>query len=87
MIKPANISDSEPVEENEISSLVVQEKKTDEKKDDDLKIEIKDKLTSKEKIDQIYEKQIKEFGGEDKLIYINDQNVVRALFVYDDFFF
>lgn len=47
MIKPANISDSEPVEENEISSLVFQEKKTDEKKDDDLKLEIKDKLTSK----------------------------------------
>jgi hypothetical protein len=57
MIKPANISDSEPVEENEISSLVVQEKKTDEKKDDDLKLEIKDKLTSKEKIDQILEKE------------------------------
>jgi len=57
MIKPANISDSEPVEENEISSLVFQEKKTDEKKDDDLKLEIKDKLTSKEKIDQILEKE------------------------------
>ena len=48
MIKPANVSDSEPVEENEISSLVTQEKKTDEKKDEDLNLQIQDKLTSKE---------------------------------------
>ena len=41
---------------------------------------------AKEKIDTIYEKQINEFGGEDKLEYINDQNVARALFVYDKFF-
>lgn len=57
MIKPANISDSDPVEDNEISSLVDQEKKSNEKKDDDLKLENKDKLTSKEKIDQILEKE------------------------------
>jgi hypothetical protein len=60
MIKPANVSDSEPVEENEISSLVPQEKKTDEKKDEDLNLQIKDKLTSKEKIDQILEKEMLE---------------------------
>ena len=37
-------------------------------------------------IDKIYKNQVKECGGEDYLISINDQNVARALFVYDDFF-
>ena len=41
---------------------------------------------AKDKIDLLYEKQIKELGGEEYLISINDQNVVRALFIYDDFF-
>jgi len=41
---------------------------------------------AKKKIDIIYKNQIDEFGGEKKLEYINDQNVARALFVYDDFF-
>ena len=42
--------------------------------------------TAKIKIDQIYKKQIKECGNEKFLYSINDQDVVRALFVYDDFF-
>ena len=42
--------------------------------------------TAKLKIDEIYKKQVEEFGGEKNLEYINDQNVARALFVYDDFF-
>jgi len=46
----------------------------------------KDCETAKIKIDEIYLKQIQECGNEDYLISINDQNVVRALFVYDDFF-
>ena len=41
---------------------------------------------AKEKIDKVYEVQIDESGGEDYLISINDQNVARALFVYDNFF-
>ena len=41
---------------------------------------------AKEKIDTIYKNQIDEFGGEKNLEYINDQNVARALFVYDEFF-
>ena len=41
---------------------------------------------AKIKIDQIYKKQIKECGDENFLYSINDQDVVRALFVYDDFF-
>ena len=41
---------------------------------------------AKEKISSIYKKQIKEIGDEKFLISINDQDVVRALFVYDDFF-
>ena len=42
--------------------------------------------TAKDKIDEIYKKQIDECGGEDYLVSINDQDVVRALFVYDDYF-
>ena len=41
---------------------------------------------AKVKIDQIYKKQIKECGNEKFLYSINDQDVVRALFIYDDFF-
>lgn len=43
-------------------------------------------LTAKRKIDEIYNKQLKECGGEDYLTAINDQDVVRALLVYDEFF-
>jgi len=38
------------------------------------------------KIDQTYEKQIEEIGGEDKLLQINDANVARHLLAYDDVF-
>jgi ectoine hydroxylase-related dioxygenase (phytanoyl-CoA dioxygenase family) len=38
------------------------------------------------KIDRIYEKQIEEIGGEDKLLAINDANVARHLLAYDDAF-
>lgn len=38
------------------------------------------------KIDLIYEKQIEEIGGEDKLLQINDANVARHLLAYDDQF-
>ncbi len=41
---------------------------------------------AKSKIDIIYKKQIKEFGGEKNLKIIDDNNVVRALFCYDDYF-
>ena len=41
---------------------------------------------AKKKLDKIYKRQIEECGGEEYLIAINDQNVVRTLFVYDDFF-
>jgi len=46
----------------------------------------KDCETASKKIDEIYKKQIKECGNEKYLYSINDQNVVRALFVYDEFF-
>jgi len=46
----------------------------------------KDCDLAKEKIDHIYEKQIKECGNEDYLHSIMDHNVARALFTYDDFF-
>ena len=41
---------------------------------------------AKKKIDEIYKKQIEECGDESYLKSIDDQNVARALFVYDDFF-
>ena len=41
---------------------------------------------AKSKIDMIYKKQIKEFGGEKNLKSIDDNNVVRALFCYDNYF-
>ena len=51
MIKPANNSDSELLEENEVSSLITQEKGI---KEDEL---IKEMLNSKDKIDQLLEKE------------------------------
>jgi hypothetical protein len=51
MIKPANNSDSELLEENEVSSLITQEKGD---KEDEL---IKEMLNSKDKIDQLLEKE------------------------------
>ena len=42
---------------------------------------------AKEKIDKIYKKQIQEFRSEKNLELINEQNIVRSLFVYDNFFF
>ena len=47
---------------------------------------VSDCVMAKKKIADIYEKQVEECGGEDYLIAINDQNVARALLVYDDFF-
>ncbi len=41
---------------------------------------------AKKKIDKIYKLQIKEFGGEKNLRFIDDNDVVRALFCYDKFF-
>src|SRR6266550_1395616 len=38
------------------------------------------------KLDEIYEVQVKEIGGEDRLGEINDINVVRLLLAYDDYF-
>ena len=40
---------------------------------------------AKIKIDKIYKEQIEECGNENFLYSINDQDVVRALFVYDNF--
>jgi len=51
MIKPANNSDSELLEENEVSSLITQEKGD---KEEEL---IKEMLNSKDKIDQLLEKE------------------------------
>ncbi len=47
---------------------------------------INDCDVAKSKIDKIYKKQIKEFGGEKNLKSIDDNNVVRALFCYDNYF-
>ena len=41
---------------------------------------------AKRKIDKIYKKQIQEFKSEKNLELINEQNIVRSLFVYDNFF-
>jgi ectoine hydroxylase-related dioxygenase (phytanoyl-CoA dioxygenase family) len=38
------------------------------------------------KLDEIYELQVKEIGGEQRLSEINDVNVVRLLLAYDDYF-
>ncbi len=38
------------------------------------------------KLDEIYEVQVKEIGGEGRLSEINDVNVVRLLLAYDDYF-
>ncbi|MEO8433489.1 MAG: phytanoyl-CoA dioxygenase family protein [Pyrinomonadaceae bacterium] len=38
------------------------------------------------KLDEIYEVQVKEIGGEGRLGEINDVNVVRLLLAYDDYF-
>ncbi len=46
----------------------------------------KDCSLAKKKIDNIYRRQIKECGSEKFLYSINDQDVARALFLYDDFF-
>ncbi len=39
-----------------------------------------------QKIDEVYQEQIREVGGEDYLKSIHDHDNVRALFIYDDFF-
>lgn len=41
---------------------------------------------AKQKIDQIYKKQIDECGNENHLKLIDEKDIVRALVVYDDFF-
>lgn len=41
---------------------------------------------AKKKIDVIYKNQIKEFSSEKKLELINEKNIVRSLFAYDNFF-
>lgn len=38
------------------------------------------------KLDEIYELQVKEIGGEEHLREINDANIVRLLLAYDDYF-
>jgi len=38
------------------------------------------------KLDEIYEVQVKEIGGEERLSEINDVNVVRLLLAYDEYF-
>lgn len=40
----------------------------------------------REKIDQIYERQVSEIGGLSELAQINDVNIVRLLLAYDDLF-
>ena len=42
--------------------------------------------TAKNKIDSIYQNQIKEFGDENSLKEIDEKDIVRALVGYDDFF-
>ena len=42
--------------------------------------------TAKENIDKIYQNQIKEFGNEESLKSIDENDLARALIVYDDFF-
>ena len=46
----------------------------------------KDCMLAKKKIDEIYKRQIKECGDADFLFSINDENVARSLFLYDNFF-
>ena len=41
---------------------------------------------TKEKIDKIYQNQIKEYGNEESLKSINENDLARALIVYDEFF-
>jgi ectoine hydroxylase-related dioxygenase (phytanoyl-CoA dioxygenase family) len=41
---------------------------------------------ARDKIDRIYELQIREIGGEEQLRRINDANIGRGLIAYDDFF-
>src|SRR2546423_15431880 len=41
----------------------------------------------RQKLDEIYQIQVKEIGGEARLAEINDVKVVRLLFAYDDYFF
>jgi len=38
------------------------------------------------KLDEIYELQVKEVGGKERLSEINDLNIVRLLLAYDDYF-
>src|SRR4026209_1063609 len=40
----------------------------------------------RQKLDEIYEVQVKEIGGEERLSQINDVNLVRCLLAYDDYF-
>ncbi len=42
--------------------------------------------TIRARLDDIYQAQIKEIGGEERLGEINDQNIVRLPLAYDDFF-
>jgi ectoine hydroxylase-related dioxygenase (phytanoyl-CoA dioxygenase family) len=40
----------------------------------------------RQKLDEIYQIQVQEIGGEQRLAEINDVNVVRLLLAYDDYF-
>lgn len=42
--------------------------------------------TVRRKLDEIYEVQAEEIGGEERLREINDNNIVRLLLAYDDYF-
>jgi ectoine hydroxylase-related dioxygenase (phytanoyl-CoA dioxygenase family) len=41
---------------------------------------------ARERIDAVYERQVEEIGGEERLRAINDADVARCLLEYDDFF-
>jgi ectoine hydroxylase-related dioxygenase (phytanoyl-CoA dioxygenase family) len=41
---------------------------------------------TRNKLDEVYEIQVKEIGGEERLREINDAHIVRLLLAYDDYF-
>jgi hypothetical protein len=76
MMKPAESSDSELIDENEVSSLVAQEKEEkkveqslQELEDESADLELQEMLTSKEKLDRLLEKECLE----------QDKKIQRAL--------
>jgi ectoine hydroxylase-related dioxygenase (phytanoyl-CoA dioxygenase family) len=43
-------------------------------------------LIIRSKLDEVYDAQVREIGGEERLSEINDDDVVRLLLAYDDYF-